>query len=219
MIISTFLFFEKFKWDLPDRVCWCVAQGHALLSSGCLGDRWLSIGGCQQVRSRFVCAVWYEECQCASQTCGTKRTHTGQSPGSWPRDSRAEPLLSLEDPLLMCRWNSLIHLLNEWTLFTDKEKQVKYNLWHKDIVFFLFFFLWFCSSTHLCGPCWDQYWELECHWTGSATSSLCPLTSSCRRTDHWPSQSRRQTTEKLQVFRRQVKLVRENLSLLQKKKC
>ncbi len=46
--------------------------------------------------------------------------------------------------------------------------------------------------------------------------------SSCRRTGHWPSQSRRQTTEKLQMDWRKVKIIRgyhiSLSSLLQKEK-
>lgn len=110
------------RWtNLPDRVCWCVAQGHDLPSSGCLGDHWPSTAGCQPVRQLSVCAVWYAVCQCATRTCGTKKTHTGLSLGSWPWGWPAEPPRSLGDPSLRCRWNSLIHLSDKRTCITDRQ--------------------------------------------------------------------------------------------------
>lgn len=70
--------------------------------------------------------------------------------------------------------------------------------------------LFLCRSTdwgtHLYGPGWGQCWELGFRWTGSATWNQCPLMSSYRRTDYRANRSRRQTTERLKEYWREVKL-------------
>ncbi len=96
--------------SVPGRVCWSGVWAHGPPSSGCLDDRWPSRAGHQPSPGCFLCAVWCVACRCESQTCDTRRTSTGPSPGPTQTDSLTEPLLSPEHLLPVCRWSSLIRL-------------------------------------------------------------------------------------------------------------
>ncbi len=96
--------------SVPGRVCWSGVWAHGPPSSGCLDDRWPSRAGHQPSPGCFLCAAWCVACRCESQTCDTRRTSTGPSPGPTQTDSLTEPLLSPEHLLPVCRWSSLIRL-------------------------------------------------------------------------------------------------------------
>ncbi len=175
--------------SVPGRVCWSGVWAHGPPSSGCLDDRWPSRAGHQPSPGCFLCAVWCVACRCESQTCDTRRTSTGPSPGPTQTDSLTEPLLSPEHLLPVCRWSSLIRL-----------QQAERN--HVSFGWFTFTVLWGqwvqCFFSYPCGPCLGRCLESGCRWTGPATWNRCPLTSSHRKKDHWPSQSHKQTTGTLQ---------------------
>lgn len=165
-----------------------MVQRPVLLSSDCPDVHSLSTAGCLPVRQLSVCAALYAASRCVNQTCGTKRTRTDPSPGSWPRGWWAGPPPTLENQWPKCRWSSPIHLLHKIHVRISEKKPRTLRI--------VVEVRW--TNNHLCDPCWVQCWVLGCRWTGSATGSQCLLMSSCRRMGHWPSQSHRQTTGKLQ---------------------